>query len=1364
MNMYSNYIPSKVEDVEPNAIYTFSADSKDGIPAGLRDVASVNTSEINGVKKETWSASINGDELIKQYPTTPSTPQQVQAQPEALAELEKQEQEELAKVKPILVPKLPEFPTPQDIQIVEEKQKLADETNAKREAIKQEFSDKRKELEPPATPQSPTEAPVEATGGQEVVEGVMEDVIVEQQNTSTKEDILLEGKRQSDILIDSVKPELRSYAKKLQDFFLGKGPNPNTEVYNSETKTWENVNDFFENQDKKDIFYLFKLMFSNLNIKEIENQLKQHVKAMNFYEGKKPITPTEFIARLFEPSKPQIESNDVKLITTTTQPTLTPINATDVAQVEKIENASEKGRELALAKPTNKELKRAFDNSQDLSDRARKAGIYDGKTLKIGGQEITLDTPAKFKAFLLNDGNYKALSEAVKDVKPDTKQETIPEPTPKEVKKNADERMEDAKSMFVFPIGLNPKFKFDVRLPENVKRFFKKYFRPKGLWTPELFKGKRSNEGRINAQAQRVQFKIRDLNNAIDKSYPKGVKPSDVEKMNDYMTGGAVELPPNMYAPLDAMRDHIDELSRLMIAEGVIDDKLVPVFDKNMGVYTTRTYDIHNDPKSWLDYIANTPEGQQIRNTAVAWLRQETEAKADRAEKLADKAADIGDSFMKTAELFSLDPEKAQYYEYKADAMYRRADRLNARAEAIRQEGLRKDKEGIFDAQVEAFLSQESMPLGVVKKGNYGAKDLGVLKKRKDIPVEIRELMGEVKDPITNYMMSVAKMSALISNNQFLNEAKVQGLKDGTFTENEPKGKNTELIASKSSDTMNPLNGLYTTKEIAQAFKEYQEVVNSPDYIKILLTINGLVKMNKTLLSETTHIRNFTSNIIIEVANGSFSPGGIKKASLSQTEQIFGLLEGERKTKYREYIEKLIKLGVLGSGANYRDMMMYYDDIRNGKFEYQKVIEPKLTKLGRKVFGKIKEMYKAEDDFFKVHAFEDERATLKKAYGDTKTDEQLDDMAAEIVLATRINYDMAPKIVETIKRNVFFGTFPTFPAEVLRITFNIPAQAIKEMKSDNKVIQAHGVKRAGGFMAAMGLAYAGNMLSRYMVGIDDEEEEARKLFIAPWSQNSTLIWDGKDRYVDTGYTDAFNAVKTPFVAGFKGADAVAGAVAFAMKFLDPFISPEIGVSMIYEIGKNKDEYNRDIYNKNAEPGTQASQVFNYIMKKSEPGVVSQMKRYYKGETGELAEKGQKYSTKDEILNATLGVKVVTVDWDNAISFKLKTEAENIMVSNSFYNKANKELNLKDKEGRKKEAEITNLAVERSVNQLKDYLNAAKVMGYKTQKIAEMMKDAGVSVDIIKNILENKPYKNYLIILDDGEVLDRDTQRRLRLRP
>jgi hypothetical protein len=103
--------------------------------------------------------------------------------------------------------------------------------------------------------------------------------------------------------------------------------------------------------------------------------------------------------------------------TTTTQPTLTPVNATDVETITKIENATEKGRELALAKPVNKWVKRAFDSFQDLSSRAKKAGIYDGTTLKIGGKEYTVDTPAKFKAFLAqSQANFDAINEAVKGV------------------------------------------------------------------------------------------------------------------------------------------------------------------------------------------------------------------------------------------------------------------------------------------------------------------------------------------------------------------------------------------------------------------------------------------------------------------------------------------------------------------------------------------------------------------------------------------------------------------------------------------------------------------------------------------------------------------------------------------------------------------------------------------------------------------------------------------------------------------------------------------------------------------------------------------------------------------------------------
>ena len=115
------------------------------------------------------------------------------------------------------------------------------------------------------------------------------------------------------------------------------------------------------------------------------------------------------------------EGGEVKGGTTTTEVTLTPINATDVETITKIENATEKGRELALAKPVNKWVKRAFDTYEDISSRAKKAGIYDGKTLKIGGQEIELDTPAKFKAFLAqSQNNFDAINEAVNKSEIDT--------------------------------------------------------------------------------------------------------------------------------------------------------------------------------------------------------------------------------------------------------------------------------------------------------------------------------------------------------------------------------------------------------------------------------------------------------------------------------------------------------------------------------------------------------------------------------------------------------------------------------------------------------------------------------------------------------------------------------------------------------------------------------------------------------------------------------------------------------------------------------------------------------------------------------------------------------------------------------
>jgi hypothetical protein len=180
----------KLKDIQDGNVVTFTYSSESEVPDVLKDKIS-SVSETNGVKEiRVTLPKSEADYLLKpqedavqvettgQVPVQPEAPvseeveqgkpeaepkvvteegvkaeevtpelRDVESTAKALEDINNKEQEELAKVRPILVPKLPEFPTPKDVEIVEEKQKLADEINAKREAIKQEFADKRKAVE-----------------------------------------------------------------------------------------------------------------------------------------------------------------------------------------------------------------------------------------------------------------------------------------------------------------------------------------------------------------------------------------------------------------------------------------------------------------------------------------------------------------------------------------------------------------------------------------------------------------------------------------------------------------------------------------------------------------------------------------------------------------------------------------------------------------------------------------------------------------------------------------------------------------------------------------------------------------------------------------------------------------------------------------------------------------------------------------------------------------------------------------------------------------------------------------------------------------------------------------------------------------
>lgn len=135
-----------------------------------------------------------------------------------------------------------------------------------------------------------------------------------------------------------------------------------------------------------------------------------------------------------------------------------------------------------------------------------------------------------------------------------------------------------------------------------------------------------------------------------------------------------------------------------------------------------------------------------------------------------------------------------------------------------------------------------------------------------DIPPELRALYGEYKTPLVNYAQTIYKQTHLLNNARFLREIQTAGL--GSWLFEEPTGDHVHRIAPESSSSMMPLSGFYTTKEIQEAFAEYNKAMDYPAWLRYMLAFSGKVKFGLTNLSVTTHVRNIESGGYFHLAAG----------------------------------------------------------------------------------------------------------------------------------------------------------------------------------------------------------------------------------------------------------------------------------------------------------------------------------------------------------------------------------------------------------------------------------------------------------------------------------------------------------------
>lgn len=161
----------------------------------------------------------------------------------------------------------------------------------------------------------------------------------------------------------------------------------------------------------------------------------------------------------------------------------------------------------------------------------------------------------------------------------------------------------------------------------TARAFAQRNLTSRGDLPQEAWNAKVSNDARINADMERVNFTARRFRRAAG-----GELAEDVARQVDLVFKGEADpstIPEALREPVREMREHVDLLSRHLIDSGLIEGELKAKVERNLGFYATRSYRVFDDP-DWAKKVA--PE---IRNKAKELLRSENpELDDDQAEAM----------------------------------------------------------------------------------------------------------------------------------------------------------------------------------------------------------------------------------------------------------------------------------------------------------------------------------------------------------------------------------------------------------------------------------------------------------------------------------------------------------------------------------------------------------------------------------------------------------------------------------------------------------------------------------------------------------------------------------------------------------
>lgn len=869
-----------------------------------------------------------------------------------------------------------------------------------------------------------------------------------------------------------------------------------------------------------------------------------------------------------------------------------------------------------------------------------------------------------------------------------------------------------------------------------------------------------ARKGWMAAQGKMIEMRTNVAIKALEKQYGT-LTAENMLPINAVLAGevDAMTLPEAVRGPVTAMRDAITHLQDQLLKSGMLDEKMSAVIEGSKGVYLTRTYRVFDDPKFYDQTLRAIQElqGDPARLKVVKEALRFVQAAYYIPEDL---------SAVSWPELLRLGSKRgiAVKGRPKADIL---AD-LEALVESKgREVSLAEAQNMLAD-----FLSVASPVKGEVKTATafaqgdiVGTMDLRSFMRRGNVPVELRELLGENKDPILNFTTSSLRIAQMVANHKFLTSVAEVGKRQGVFfTKEQARVGIADPLSPDRITTANeqfpdtpglaPLAGLYTNAEIKRAMMDAVTPVEMSKALRVFLGINALVKIGKTGYSVIATTRNFTGNSIIAMMGGHYRLSKFGDARAVAWSAF--VADGSKAAE----VKRLVELGIIGSSASAGEMQAVMEEAHlrgSGDQALYDVLFERQIAAVKAGHGKVMGFYQLMDDIWKVYAFYNEHATYepvarKKGW----TPAQLDTHVAGIVRDITPTYAMQPAWVKAFRRWPFQGTFISFPYAMWRVLFMSGRLAGKEMQdADTFWI---GMRRAASLLSGILAPVLAVEANNLRLGITDEEDEWGRKFMAPYMRNGLIWWIekphmGKDgrvrlRYINLSFTLPTAVFLDPIMSIMRGArndEFGKGMMQALVETLSPATSEEILAGAVLNIRDNEARSGKPIFNRQEMNDWQqvhrsATKIAKYFGQEVAPGFVSQGAELWMGYEKFVNLYGKKYDMVESAASIASGVRIMQSDLKSSLTFAMSrqhfdnTEATTILSDESNTVKRNPtEASLRAA------AQSAEKSHQHIWVKTRELVEASRAFGLPERDIREAMLAAGMGKERVQNILAGRYY-------------------------